>query len=257
MSILRTYLEACHQSLLHEFDRTAAAGSHGGDMGENREQLIVDFINKNQPRRLFAYRGGQVIGVNSEPSKQIDVLVTHDSTIEFRAETKSYRIAESILAGIGIKSDLTRERLKDDFKNLASISKPSCEVLKLGHSDAAGLFNIYSRAFPHRMIIGWNGATSDTLISALNEAVLENPDILVGSYPDVVTVLKRGISLQLLGKMEFLKGIIRNDQVRWELVPEDAGVAWPLVWLMNQLSAGSGWAAMFTVDLQPYWDNRT
>ena len=257
MSILRTYLEACHQSLLHDFDRTSAAGSHSGDMGENREQLIVDFINKNQPRRLFAYRGGQVIGVNSETSQQIDILVTHDSTIEFRAETKSYRIAESILAGIGVKSDLTRERLKEDFKNLASIPKPSCEVLKLGHLDATGLFNIYSRAFPYRMIIGWNGATSDTLVSALNEAVLENPDIPIGNYPNVVTVLKRGFSLQLRGKMKFLKGAIRRDQVRWELVPKDVGAAWPLVWLMNQLSAGSGWAAMFTVDLQPYWDNHT
>lgn len=257
MSILRTYFEACHQSLLFDFDRTVAAGNHGGDMGENREQLIVDFINKNQPRRLFAHRGGQVIGINSIPSQQIDVLVTHDSTIEFRAETKSYRIAEAILAGIAVKSNLTREYLKDDFKNLASITKPSNKVLKLGHSDAAGLFNIYSRVFPHRMIIGWNGATSDTLIAALNEAVSENPDIPVDRYPDVVTVLKRGFSLQLRGKMEFLKGTIQRDQVLWELVPQDAGVAWPLVWLMNQLSAGSGWAAMFTVDLQPYWENRT
>lgn len=253
MSILRTYLEACHKSLLHDFDRTAAAGNHGGDLGENREQLIVDFINQNQPRRLYAHRGGQVIGVHSEPSQQIDILVTHDSTIEFRAHDKSYRIAEAIFAGIAVKSNLTREHLKDDFKNLASISKPSSEVLKLAHSDATGLFNIYSLDFPHRMIIGWNGATAETLLSALNEAVTENSDIPVSNYPDVVTVLRRGFSLQLRGKKEFLKGQIQRDQVRWEVVPEDAGVAWPLVWLLNQLSAGSGWAAMFTVDLQPYW----
>ena len=253
MSILRTYFETCHKSLLQDFDRTVAAGNHCGDIGENREDLIVDFINKNQPRRLYAHRGGQVIGINSKPSQQIDILVTHDSTIEFRADSKSYRVAEAILTGIAVKSDLTRENLKNDFKNLASIPKPSHKVLKLSHSDAAGLFDIYSRAFPHRMIIGWNGATSDTLMSALNEVVSENPDIPVDNYPDVVTVLKRGFSLQLHGKKEFLKGKIKRNQVRWDVVPEDGGVTWPLVWILNQLSAGSGWAAFFTVDLEEYW----
>lgn len=255
MSILRTYLETCHKSLLQNFDQTAAAGNHSGDLGENRENLIVDFINQNQPRRLYAHRGGQVIGINSEPSQQIDILVTHDSTIEFRAQSKSYRVAEAILAGIAVKSDLTKENLKNDFKNLASIPKPSHEVLQFSHSDAAGLFNIYSRAFPYRMIIGWNGATSDTLMSALNEVISENPDIPVDSYPDVITVLKRGFSLQLHGKKEFLKGKIQRDQVRWDVIPEDDGVAWPLVWLLNQLSAGSGWAAISTVTLEPYWHN--
>lgn len=255
MSILRTYLEECHNSLLADFKRTTAAGNHGGDLGENREQLIVDFINKNQPRRLNAIRGGQVIGLNSEPSKQIDVLVTHDSTIEFRADHKSYRVAEAILAGIAIKSNLTRESLKDDFKNLASIPKPSHAVLKLSHSDAAGLFNIYSRSFPHRMIIGWNGATAETLLSALNEAAAENLDIHVSNYPDVVANLGQGFSLQLQGKKEFLQGKIQRNQVRWEMVSSEDGKAWPLAWLLNQLSAGSGWAATFTVDLEPYWDN--
>jgi hypothetical protein len=255
LSILRTYLETCHKSLLQNFDQTTAAGSHSGDLGENRENLIVDFINQNQPRRLYAHRGGQVIGINSKPSQQIDILVTHDSTIEFRAQSKSYRVAEAILAGIAVKSDLTSESLKADFKNLASIPKPSHEVLRFSHSDSAGLFNIYSRAFPQRMIIGWNGATSYTLMSALNEVVSENPDIPVDSYPDVVTVLKRGFSLQLHGKKEFLKGKIQRDEVRWDVVPEADGVAWPLVWLLNQLSAGSGWAALSTVDLQAYWND--
>jgi hypothetical protein len=253
LSILRTYLEACYNSLLQNFDRTTAAGNHGGDLGENRENLIVDFINQNQPRRLYAHRGGQVIGINSEPSQQIDILVTHDSSIEFREDSKSYRVAEAILAGIAVKSNLTREHLKSDFKNLASIPKPSHVALKLAHSDAAGLLNIYSRTYPIRMLIGWDGATSDSLMSALNEVVSENPDIPVDNYPDVITVLKRGFSLQLHGKKEFLKGEISREQIGWRVVPEKDGAAWPLVWILNQLSAGSGWAAMFTVSLEPYW----
>lgn len=254
MSILRTYLEACHASLLKEFDRTAAAGTHCSDLGENREQLIVDFINDNQPRRLFANRGGQVIGVASKPSSQIDVLVTHDSTIEFRADQKSYRVTEAILAAIAVKSNLSRESLKDDFLNLATIPEMSYKVLQLSVGQQDGLFKIYAREYPTRVMVGWNGATSAVLLDGLNEAVSENPEIDVRSYPDVVTVLKRGFSLQLIGKKEYLTGQIPLEQVRWGVVPEKHGVAWPLCWLLNQLSAASGWAAMFTVDLQPYWE---
>lgn len=247
------YLEACHDELLVAFKRTSAGGTHGGDLGENREQLIVNFINDNQPRRLYAHRGGQIIGVNSEPSKQIDVLVTHDSTIEFRKDEKSYRVAESILAAIAVKSVLDREPLKEDFENLASLPAISHDVLKLSSNQHDGLFQIYGRDFPARMMIGWDGAKSETLIDALNEAIAANPDVHVGAYPDVVTVLKRGFSLQLIGKQAFQKGQIERERVQYELVPEDHGPAWPLCWLLNQLSAGSGWAAMFTVDLQPYW----
>lgn len=257
MSILRTYLEKCHESLIADFNRTTAAGNHNGDLGENREQLIVDFINQNQPRRLNAIRGGQVIGIDSKTSQQIDILITHDSTIEFRANQKSFRVADSILAGIAIKSNLTKQHLKDDFKNLASIPKPSNKALKLASPDYPRLFDIYSRDFPHRMIIGWNGASAETLLSALKEAVDENTDIDVSNYPDVITVLNQGFSLQLQGKKEFLKGEIQSRQVHWEMVPNETGKAWPLVWLLNQLSAGSGWAALFTVDLQPYWTQDT
>lgn len=251
--MLRTYLEACHTSLLKDFDRTAAAGTHSGDLGENREQLIVEFINNNQPRRLFASRGGQVIGTNSQPSNQIDILVTHDSTIEFRADQKSYRIVEATLAGVAVKSDLSLRSLKNDFINLTSIPEASPDVLRLSSAQHDGLFNIYTRAFPSRMIVGWNGSTPETLLDALNEVMQENPETPVRSYPDVVTVLKRGFSLQLIGKKEFLKGRLPRERVRWVVVAQEHGAAWPLCWLLNQLSAASGWASLFTVNLEPYW----
>jgi hypothetical protein len=160
-----------------------------------RNSFIVDFVNQNQPRRFSACRGGQVIGLGYSPSQKIDVLVTHDSTIEFRADQKSYRVAEAILAGIAVKSDLTKKRLKEDFLNLASIPKPAHEVLKLAHPEHDGLFEIYAREFPLRMIVGWAGATSQTLLSALNEAVSENPAVPVTSFPDVVTGVTKSCGL--------------------------------------------------------------
>lgn len=257
MNILRAYLEECHKSLLQDFRRSTAASSHGGDLGENREQLLVDFVNLNQPRRLFAHRGGQVIGLGSAPSQQIDILITHDSTIEFRAHQKTYRIAEAILAAIAVKSDLTSQRLKEDFFGLASIPTPSHSVLKLSHSEHDKLFQTYASSFPVRMMIGWTGATKETLLSALNDLSKPDSSIPVDRFPDVVTVLDRGFALQLLGKKEFLKGRSPRENVRWAPVPDSAGSAWYLAWLLNQVSSGSGWAAKFTVDLSPYWDEST
>jgi len=252
MTILREYLENCREVMLAEYDRSSKAGSHGGDLGENREQLIVDFLNQNQPRSLYAQRGGQVIGVNQESSQQIDVIISHDYSIEFRAHEKSYRIAEAVIGVIAVKSNLTSSALKADFKNISSVPEPSPEAFSIAHLGGENLIDAYRNSYPARMIIGFEGATADTLIDALHELRNENQDIIF-KFPEVIMVLRHGYSLRLLGKKEYIAGRIPFNQVRWEKVIPKNGPAWGLVWLLNELSAASTWTSSMTVRLNPYW----
>lgn len=234
---VRKYIESYRESLLAERARAAETSVHGGDLGENYESLVVRFLNNVMPRRLHAARGGQVLGVEQPPSKQIDVLVTHDSSMEFRADAKSYRVAEGVVAAVAVKSTLNTNEVEEDCKNLASLPTLSESAIATATVPLEALFGQYSARFPKRIIWGWDGLTKKNLQDAL---VVATRSIAEEKRPDLVLVLSRGVAL-------------KRDGNRWPAWDESGDPAAGLGEIVNMMAAAAGWAAQFSVRLSPYW----
>ncbi len=92
------------------------------DKGDVRESILLEFLDDHLPKRCGAIRGGFVFNQFGNRSKQIDLIVTTDSNIQFKRtygkhETKSFTSIEGVLAAISIKSTLDKKEFFDALDN--------------------------------------------------------------------------------------------------------------------------------------------
>jgi hypothetical protein len=107
--------------------KSSAIFPNSVDAGSSREDLLVTFLREHLPKRCEVIRGGFVFDDKGNESKQLDVIVTNDLTLQFRPfqgapdEGKSFNFVEGCYAAISVKSNLDKASLFDSIENLASI----------------------------------------------------------------------------------------------------------------------------------------
>ena len=97
-------------------DRSASAiFPLGTDSGTAREDLLLAFLKSHLPTRCSVVKGGFIFDAAGNESKQIDLLVTNDLTLQFRqfhgaADQigKSFNCVEGCYAAISVKSTLDK-----------------------------------------------------------------------------------------------------------------------------------------------------
>ena len=82
----------------------AGDSAENTDIGVNREVLYHDFLQKHVPKRFAAHIGGDIFGTGRARSGQIDILISHDISINFLENHKIRCAVESVTAAIAIKS---------------------------------------------------------------------------------------------------------------------------------------------------------
>jgi hypothetical protein len=117
---LQKYLQGVANKLHAEYE---AAGAHANnsDKGSNREDTLLSFLQKHLPSRCQIVKGGTIFDALGNESRQIDLIVMHDITVQFRDQNKAFCIVEGAISAIAVKSVLTKEELFDSLDNLASI----------------------------------------------------------------------------------------------------------------------------------------
>lgn len=104
------YFKALERSLAA---RAAVPGSaHRGDQGEDRERLVVNFLNDHLPKIATAHRGGAVLDSRDVLSAQTDVVVYSNWSPLLQQQGKPIFLAEGTFAAIKVKSLLTAQNLK-------------------------------------------------------------------------------------------------------------------------------------------------
>jgi hypothetical protein len=99
----------------------AVTASHKPDIGTNREDLVRLFLSRHLPARLSSSLGDHVIGLLSEESNQIDVLISNDIAVRFEENERTFVLAEGLAAAITVKSYLDKNAIEDSLLNLARI----------------------------------------------------------------------------------------------------------------------------------------
>lgn len=139
----------------------AGTAQHRPDIGENREDIVRDFLRRHLPRRLFASLGGQVISHDGRESGQIDVIVSNDLGVRFDENEKTFVTAESVAGAITVKSSLNQAALIDALTNLSTIPEPSAEafgfkILRPGSTEA------FLERHPSLYVFAYEGISGET-----------------------------------------------------------------------------------------------
>jgi hypothetical protein len=54
------------------------------DIGTQREDILGDFLYRHLPKRCEIIKGGYIFDLSENKSKQMDLIVTNDLTLQFK-----------------------------------------------------------------------------------------------------------------------------------------------------------------------------
>ena len=97
------------------------------DVGMSREDILKSFFENHLPKRCAIFKGGFLFDLEGNESKQIDLFITNDSTLQFKQfgrddkNGKSFNFVGGCLAAFSIKSTLNKVGIIDSLENLGSI----------------------------------------------------------------------------------------------------------------------------------------
>lgn len=158
------------------------------DIGVTREMAYVRFLESHVPLKCHVRLGGFLFDEDGNESKQLDILITTDTTPKFDMNDgsgKSFSPVEGALAVISVKSTLDKKQLYDALEGLASI--PLTKPLG-GRVHQLFILRNYDD-WPFKVIYASDAIRSDTLTCHLNEYYENNDHIPVGRRVNLVHVI--------------------------------------------------------------------
>ncbi len=110
------------ESQIREEARRAGIFNHPSITGDAREQIVRDALRNILPARIEVGKG-RVIGGNSDPSKQIDIVLFDGRFPVLRMGTDALYPVEGVVATIEVKSELNESELRSAFENAFSVMR--------------------------------------------------------------------------------------------------------------------------------------
>ena len=120
--MLKKYFEAESESLA-SLSKQASSTGHPTDTGSNREDILIDFLNKHLPSKFKAIKGGKIFDSDGALTKQTDVIIYDNEVPRLASQENTLYLAEGVSSAIEVKSALNSNTLSDSLENLKSIKK--------------------------------------------------------------------------------------------------------------------------------------
>ncbi|WP_415328518.1 DUF6602 domain-containing protein [Chryseobacterium sp. MMS23-Vi53] len=180
------------------------------DRGISREKIYAEFIKTHAPSKCNIFFGGFLFDRNGNESKQLDIIVTNDTTPQFNLDNKdsngkSFSPIEGTLAVASVKSKLDKKELIDSLNNISSI--PPMEDLGDRLSFTVQILD-YDNC-PLKIIYSNDGLEVETILLHINQFYLDNPDIPMNRRPDIIHVAGKYIITRVRFGLKF-----KNAQTR-------------------------------------------
>jgi hypothetical protein len=253
MNPIKTYYNGLADRLTADH-AVSGAGGHAADTGTNREVLIQNFLNKHLASKLSVSLGGRIVGYEQPISSQIDVVVKNDLSPRFDQNEKSFLLAESLVSAVTIKSNLTKESIRDALANLASIPQLHPEILTF-KALKPNAFNEYSKAHPRLLVFAFGGVTCQTAIGHIEEFYRANPSIPVNRKPAFIVVNgEYSIQHSNAESTTFDGTTIPANQFYGVALPKEYH-GYPLAGLINSISSCLGWLPYMDLNAHKYFNS--
>jgi hypothetical protein len=231
---------------------------HTGDIGELCEIFVKDFLLDSFSGILRVFRGGQIINVDNNKSKQIDIVLCSQSSLKLFSDKGLYPI-ETVYGAINIKKVLTHTNLfsteaKDcgAIENLQSIPKDKIN-LHIGLIDKDRALEIFSRRFPYKIIFAFGGKILQSWEDELNELAKQKE--VLQTLPDLIIVNKQGmIKKSHDGKMTLDTGETRDKYFHFSSFEENKMFQVPFLNILHELYKNAGWQHFLVPAYEEYFN---
>lgn len=218
-------------TLLSQF-REAGFVHHAGDRGENREEILRDFLQKHLPKRYGVLKG-EIITRDGAKSHSADIIIydAMNAPVLYSGRTAVLPI-ESVYGIIEVKSTLSKAELVDALKKIESFKQLAPRQLSIVQTrDSMAALR---PSTPFGIVVGYQLA-DNSLVSLRQNYYEENNRIhfvhyfanliaVLGCglvYPEVVD-FRDGTKQPLLDSDQFGINLQTIDKHRKEGATEDA-----------------------------------
>lgn len=188
---LRAYYTKVAEVLRGEADATSIF-PNPTDIGTSRESIYKEFLKQHLPSKCNVFLGGYLFDDDGAESKQLDIIITTDTTPCFNfankcnkcGSGKSFAPVEGTLGVVSVKSTLNKTQLFDALGGIASI--PPTRTLEGRVTDQINIKNYED--WPLKIVYATNGIKPETLLIHLNKYYVDNPEIPLTRRPNFIHV---------------------------------------------------------------------
>lgn len=164
---------------------------NAGDIGSSRERIYAQFLKSHLPASCNVKFGGFLFDQDGKESKQIDIIVTDESSLQFILSTngeggKSFACIDGTIAIVSIKTRLDSALLADSLINIASI--PDKQSLTQDRFSPMLQIKDFDD-WPYKIIYASNGIELENVLAALRGFYEKQTDIPVHKRPNLIHVL--------------------------------------------------------------------
>lgn len=234
---LKKYYASIGSVLRGEADASAIF-PNAGDIGTSRERIYAEILRSHLPSSCNVLFGGFLFGQDGTESKQIDILVTEESSMQYNFLTKgdqgkSFACVDGCIAVVSVKSNLDSTRLIDSLLNISSI--PDKQPLTAGRLPPLLKVKDFDD-WPYKIVYASEGTDLDTTLNVLTSFYEKRPEIPVNKRPNLIHVI---------GKYSITRtreegGKTRNGTIlepnKFHAMPDPEGV-FGLMWAISQIQA--------------------
>jgi len=170
------YFQSEADDLDNVFNKTK--GFTNADAGDLREDSLLDFLKRHIPSRTKISKGGYLFDSDGNKSKQMDLLLTNNLTLQFSQSSESSRkvfnCIEGCVAAITVKTNLNKTDLFNSLDNLASI--PLEKKFIRTNSNISNYEDLLNEV-PQKIIFAYKGPSLEKTIENITEYhKINNPD---------------------------------------------------------------------------------
>jgi hypothetical protein len=191
----KDYFISVANTLQSKHDGYTRKGQNNADLGELRETFLKDFLQDSLGDSFKIFRGGKIVDIKNNESKQIDIVLCGKNTIKIFSDKGIYP-TETVFGVFCITSNLTKKKLVEDINVLQSIPKKffSINIESFAGSNYAHAFEkyIWDYIFPYKCVFAFSGNLKEEWIKDLNDITNSNPEKFP-LMPDLIVVNKVGM----------------------------------------------------------------
>lgn len=171
---IRIYFQSISDILADE-RRCSEVFPNPTDMGTIRESALKKFLISHLPKRCDIVSGGFIFDSEGNKSKQLDLIITNDLTLQFKQfeenAGKSFAAIEGCYAIISVKSTLTKSKLYECLEEFSSIPEtPKMKIMPTLQVDKS-----LTERIPYRCIFAFSGLSKNKIVDHMNEYWGKNP----------------------------------------------------------------------------------
>lgn len=218
------------------------------DIGISRERVYAEFLRLHAPSKCNVFLGGFLFDIDGNESKQLDVIITTDTTPRFDLHNhegggKSFSPVEGCIGVVSSKSTLDKKELHDALSGIASI--PEMQSLE-GRLSFTTEIPHYEE-WPYRIIYANDGLKGETILNHINKYYDKNPNIPLYRRPSLIHVAGKYVIMKCgpgmkLSSSDGIKKPVQPELGSYALIMRDPdlhGILWALNSLQENAAASS------------------